>query len=149
MTARFTTSTPDAHYQLSVTYFKSPLLTLLASLDDFTSDNTTPHDICDAYSTLYLRIRGISSSLLQSTANTPILKPISEYSSALARCLQRDIRRALDDPLASSPHVRDATGLSEEAARFAHDMAMLSQYAIQVAAVICRFPALTSLFSRM
>ena len=156
MTERYNDPTHNSNSLFSLTYFKSPLLTLISSLDVSTADNLIVHDIIDAYATLSSRIRSISSLLTQGHSDFPALRAIANCSDALARCLQKDIRHALDDPFPTSFQApplqvltqRETTDSSEEEiVHTARDASMLAQYAIQTTATLFRFRPFTALFS--
>ncbi|KAI0349596.1 hypothetical protein OH77DRAFT_1499498 [Trametes cingulata] len=137
-------------------YFKSPVNTLLASLGGSEVADVSVHDLIDAYSTFSLRIQAARYPLSREYASHPSLKYVKNNCVAIARCLQRDIRRALVDPLArdfssmapqtlaSIPH--PSFHISEESASVAKNIAVLCQQALQLVSNICYFQALYSLF---
>lgn len=154
MTERSNGSTHNANFLSSLTYFQSPLLTLISSLDASTSDTITVHDIIDAYSTLSIRIRSVSTSLSSVTPDNIAIKTIANCSDALAHCLQRDIRRALGDPLASPSQAqgipspgRQSTQFPEEAVYAALDASALTQHAILTMSILLQVSSLHLLFS--
>ncbi|TFK93094.1 hypothetical protein K466DRAFT_538625 [Polyporus arcularius HHB13444] len=137
-----------------VTYFRSPLLTLVASIEH--NDVPVP-DILDAYSILTLRMQSLATSLELNASNLPALGYIAQSSEPLARRLQHDIRRALDDPFtlspATSPMIAHGsmaplpTDLQRDAVHAARDASLMTQYALCIVATVFRFPRLGSLFS--
>ncbi len=137
-----------------VTYFRSPLLTLVSSIEH--NDVPVP-DILDAYSILTLRIQSLASSLGLNASNLPALGLISQLSEPLARRLQHDIRRALDDPStlfpATFPMIARgvmaplSTDLHRDAVHAAREASLMTQYALRIVATVFRFPRLGSLFS--
>lgn len=152
MTERSNGSTHNAKFLSSLTYFQSPLLTLISSLDASTSDTITVHDIIDAYSTLSIRIRSVSTSLSSVTPDNIAIKTIANCSDALAHCLQRDIRRAFGDPLASPSQAqgipgRQSTQFPEEAVYAALDASALTQHAILTMSILLQVSSLHLLFS--
>lgn len=152
MTERSNGSTHNANFLSSLTYFQSPLLTLISSLDASTSDTITVHDIIDAYSTLSIRIRSVSTSLSSVTPDNIAIKTIANCSDALAHCLQRDIRRAFGDPLASPSQAqgipgRQSTQFPEEAVYAALDASALTQHAILTMSILLQVSSLHLLFS--
>lgn len=152
MTERSNGSTHNANFLSSLTYFQSPLLTLISSLDASTSDTITVHNIIDAYSTLSIRIRSVSTSLSSVTPDNIAIKTIANCSDALAHCLQRDIRRALGDPLASPSQAqgipgRQSTQFPEEAVYAALDASALTQHAILTMSILLQVSSLHLLFS--
>ncbi len=137
-----------------VTYFRSPLLTLVSSIEH--NDVPVP-DILDAYSILTLRIQSLASSLVLNASNLPALGFFAQTSEPLARRLQHDIRRALDDPFTLSPAISPMiargvmaplpTDLQRDAVHAAREASLMTQYALRIVATVFRFPRLGSLFS--
>ncbi|KAI0754826.1 hypothetical protein C8Q80DRAFT_1247683, partial [Daedaleopsis nitida] len=156
MTGRLDLSAHNANTSSSLTYLRSPLLTLMYSLQDDATDDMALYDILDAYSTLLIRIRTITPSLVTpNTLNNPQLALLSDSSEYLARCLQRDIRRVLDRPLRSGSQsyylgvvTVSLEEFDEDAAHHATIVSMVCQHAIQIAAVVFRLSYLHSPFSQ-
>ncbi|KAJ2992149.1 hypothetical protein NUW54_g8003 [Trametes sanguinea] len=134
------------------TYFRSPVNTLVASLQETPSEpDITSHDVLDAYSTFILRISTVARSLLHCN-DARSLQCVRGSSTSLSRCIQRDIRLALADPLAVAKSQTSATsswleaGLSDEQIYSARTTSAVCQSAFNLLSNIFSFPALYSLF---
>ncbi|CDO69848.1 hypothetical protein BN946_scf184884.g7 [Trametes cinnabarina] len=142
----------DANDLLHIhTYFKSPVNTLVASLQQ-TSEDITVHDLLDAYSTICLRVSTVEHALLPPN-DAPALQYVRSNSLSLGRCMQRDIRLALLDPLrvAKTESLASvswpAIGISEEQFCAARITAMLCHSALNLVSAIFRSAAMHRLFS--
>lgn len=80
------------------TFFKSPILTLLESLEDVDADHISNHDVLEAYATLSNQIKITAHLLTVATQEYPALSFLSKYTDPVIRCLRRDVKRALVDP---------------------------------------------------
>ncbi|EIN13013.1 hypothetical protein PUNSTDRAFT_131239 [Punctularia strigosozonata HHB-11173 SS5] len=114
------------------TYFRSPLSTLLHSLDG-TSSRITIIDLCDAYQTLLSRFQ-LHSRLLDASVSEPgipfaSLECLRRHTPALTRCLSRDI---------GGEFVQSGGGFKTR---------KLGHLALWVLAAIFRLDALHNLFS--
>ncbi|KAI0647932.1 hypothetical protein C8Q79DRAFT_952664 [Trametes meyenii] len=136
-------------------YYKSPLCTLVVSLDDNTGDISIC-DLIDAYSTFSLRVKACAAFINGDGQEVPSLQFLKKNSTALGHCIQRDIRRALRDPsLALNPLPKFRTvaspsiplaGISEAFLSLARTESTLCQYALQLLSNIFAFPTLCHLF---
>ncbi|KAI0667641.1 hypothetical protein C8Q78DRAFT_315288 [Trametes maxima] len=138
-------------------YFKSPLDTLVVSLED-DAGGISAYDLVDAYSTLSLRIKACATFVNRPIQEVPSFRLLKRNSSALGRCIQRDIRRALRDPsltqsspsqlgAIASPSVKWAD-ISEALMDLARTESTLCQHALQLLSNIFAFPTLHQLFSQ-
>ncbi|KAI0766353.1 hypothetical protein BD413DRAFT_481028 [Trametes elegans] len=130
-----------------VTYFKSPVITLHASLEDDSAHDTSIYNLIDAYSTLSLRVKVVADALLKGNGDNFALRLFSHYADAVGRCLHRDVRFLLADPLGSLPGPGPPPVGLEERASSAQLMTTLSLYALQFVSDIFAFPALHELFT--
>ena len=148
----------DQHSILPQTFLRSPILTLSGSLDSDAGGNISTHDLLDAYATLALRIRTICTPSTGDESTIPALRALKTHSFLLSCCVQRDIRRALEDPFGSptsqstnehlfNPMIQPITQPLRGLICAAQDSSALCQQAIQVVSLIFRFPALYSLFT--
>lgn len=148
------TPNPLAH----PTFFKSPVNSLLNTLANDTSEQTSVHSLLDAYSTLSCRIKAVASSLASNCEEYPSLQVLRKNAVPLGSCIQRDIRRASADPLSSNSHVASlgsistppiqTTNIPPEIVNTARETAMLCRYALQLVSNIFCLPALFILFPR-
>lgn len=148
----------DRHSTLPQTFLRSPILTLTLSLNDSIGEDITTHDVLDAYTILAFRLRTICSSFTGNESNIPALQALEINSDLLSCRLQRDIRRALEDPFGSSTSqstneplfntmVPSAIQPHEDLICAASEASTLCQRAIQIVSLAFRFPLLYSLFS--
>ncbi len=148
------TPNPLAH----PTFFKSPVNSLLNTLGDDTFEHTSVHNLLDAYGTLSYRIKAVAGSLASDCGGYPSLQFLKNNAVPLGRCVQRDIRRAFADPLASNPYAASlesistlsvqTTNLSPDIINTARQISMLCRYALQLVSNIFSLPALFTLFPR-
>ncbi|KAH9891761.1 hypothetical protein C8Q73DRAFT_87371 [Cubamyces lactineus] len=141
-------------------YFSSPVDTLIASLDRNSNDGLTVHDLLDAYSTFSLRIQAVAAPLSQGASphedDLLALRYIRDNASLLSRSIQRDLRRALFDPLPETSSVANLGTLantsypdltvSDERIYAAKHTSMLCQHALQLVSNLFRLPVLYRLF---
>ncbi|KAI0632232.1 hypothetical protein C8Q77DRAFT_1197483 [Trametes polyzona] len=137
------------------TYFRSPINVLIASLEADTSADHTLHDVLDAYATFSLRIKAVSS-LLSQAKDYVALRYLKSNVTSLARCIQRDLRRALREPFTSDSHTKGVgtasstvfptPGSSSAAVNTIRDIAAICHHALQLLSDIFHFPGLFSLF---
>lgn len=140
------------------TFFKSPVNSLLNTLGEDTFEHTSAHDLLDAYNTFSYRIKAVAGSLASDCEGYPSLQVLKNNAVALGRCMQRDIRRAFADPLASNSRVArlgsistspsQATNTPPEIINAARETSMLCQYALQLVSNIFCLPGLFILFPR-
>ncbi|KZT73902.1 hypothetical protein DAEQUDRAFT_808069 [Daedalea quercina L-15889] len=140
-------------------FLRSPILTLLESLEDVEHDHISIHDLTDAYSTLCARFKAISDVLSRDSANVPALRFIEEHSVPIVECLRRDVRRALVDPVMAAPQGAAAlidiarpldwsTNLdADEDMKIAKDTAHLCQTVLRTLSYIFRLPTLSVVFT--
>ncbi|CAL1712298.1 unnamed protein product [Somion occarium] len=139
------------------TYFRSPVCTLVASLEDEYHEVVSFHDVCQAYDLLCLRIQRIAEALLTHVNPVPpVLTCLQKYSSSIARCLRRDINCAFTYPLTDPPRpnrqIPDSVPLlfhnpPDDEVKVAEDASAICQHAIRLASIMFKFPALFNLFS--
>ncbi|KAI0335777.1 hypothetical protein GY45DRAFT_1292253 [Cubamyces sp. BRFM 1775] len=151
-------SKDNSHLLKIPSYFSSPVDTLIASLDRTPVDEPTVHDLLDAYGTFSLRIKAVAVPLSQDTTPDDLhaLRYIRHNSALLGRSIQRDIRRALFDPLPDTSNVANLDMLtdtsfpdftaSDERLFAAKHISMLCQLALQLVSNIFRLPVLHRLF---
>lgn len=137
------------------TFFKSPVLTLLESLEDLDADHVSMHDLLEAYAVLSNRIKITAHLLIEIDAEHPALNFLGQHSRSVAECLHRDVRRAFAEPLPQSSNQDAAIPTSfdllpEEASlnleKQVVDMSAVCHAALVVVSNIFRFKALSALF---
>lgn len=148
------TPNPLAH----PTFFKSPVNSILNTLSDDTFEHTSVHNLLDAYSTLSCRIKAVAGSLASDCEGYPSLQFLKNNVVPLGRCMQRDIRRAFADSLASNSRVASLGSISTSPIQTtnippgninrARETAMLCRYALQLVSNIFCLPGLFILFPR-
>lgn len=129
-------------------YILSPISTLVYSTEHPTT--LTAHDILDAYSTLYTRLRLCCEMLSQPQATISQLQAFEALKAAatpMCTALLRDMQR---EDFRSFPSVSNngkitATGLR----RLAVDSASVSNRALQICSMLFRFPVLSACFPGM
>ena len=149
--ARSSGTNPSTH----VRYLRSPILTILESIEDVHQDYISLHDLVDAYHTLCTRLKGISDVLCDENVNVPALCCLEEQSVPFIQCLRKHIRGALVDPLLDpsqrsptwmDPYNRASIPVTDDGVKLARDTALLCQSALRVASYILRFPKLFVIF---
>jgi hypothetical protein len=128
-------------------YFRSPIETLSDSLTYGSS--VSLHDLTDAYSTLSMRIRSQSGTIVHVDKNHIALRPLKLFSGELYQCLRRDIRIALDDPFSNTEDFMTPKLLDVETdnVKYARDVLALSLHSLRFISDLFRFQALHSMFS--
>ena len=152
MTEVHITDEPDPGFP-SVAYLEAPLITILASLNEATSNDIPTDHLLDSYHTLLLRLRDIAPFLSERRSTSPALQIWSSSAGAIGCCLQREIRRAYEDILLSTSQTHTPSGLPflsppEDMLSIARENAALCQVALRVTAVIFKFSVLHSCFCR-
>ncbi|TCD64131.1 hypothetical protein EIP91_004512 [Steccherinum ochraceum] len=137
-------------------FFHSPLTTLSKSLNELTSDAISTHDILQAYVTFCDRIKVLARHMSEDPLScSAALEPVGRYASQITRCLQRDIRRALQNPFPASAVREDAIPESmaystpthsDDDMKHAQDLSAVSQHALLLCSNIFRLPALSTYF---
>jgi hypothetical protein len=159
-TSQEATSSPIPHSDLvnSRTYFKSPIETLVASIEDFAFDHISVNDLLHAYDTLSARIRLQIAVVSVSNTAWEALTSFQLHSAPVVCALRRDIRRVLEEspfvpglgtlePQAGlSSEIPDADLHRTEKARVA---VQLAYHALRFLSDILRFPVLHTIFSSM
>ena len=142
-----------------VRYLRSPVLTILESIEDIHQDYLSFHDLVDAYHNLCSRLKGISGVLCDETANVPALCYLQKQSIPFIQCLRMHIRGALVDPMLTAsqrsstlmgvfrPAHWQSTPVTDENIKLARDTALLCQSALRMVSYILRFPALSAVFA--
>lgn len=141
-----------------VRYLRSPVLTVLESIEDIHQDYLSFHDLVEAYHTFCSRLKGISGVLCDETANVPALCFLEEQSVPFIQCLRKHVRGALVDPMLTAsqrssalvgvfrPDHWQSTPVTDEDIKLARDTALLCQSALRTVSYILRFPALSAVF---
>lgn len=134
--------------------FKAPIATLLESLEE--ENDLTPHDIAQAYSSLYTRIKSLGTVLSDATPLAcPALEFLQSHAGEISICIRRDVRRALEDNIAMGEESnRDAAGnvwypsvVTDDKFRYLKEMVEVSHSALQVVSSFFAFHSLSSLLS--
>ncbi|KAA1477415.1 hypothetical protein DENSPDRAFT_885090 [Dentipellis sp. KUC8613] len=123
-------------------YLYDPFDTLFFSLDDSAHEYLSPHDIMEAYNTIYLRLRASADQLASSAAHCPpALQFFKNDHEAVSAVLTRDISRALSLPLGLSRNFGTSTDPSRSepeessvAARYAKDSSTICHFALRALA---------------
>ena len=155
MTEVHNTDEPDSRTP-SAAYLEAPLTTILATLDEDTSNDISTDHLLDSYHTLLLRLRDIAPFPSGRGGTSPALHAWSSTSSAIGYCLQREIRRAYEDVLLLTsqtctppPRASGAPSpfnLPQDTLCIAQENAALCQIALRVTAVIFKFSVLHRCF---
>lgn len=147
------------HPSTDVRYLRSPISTILESIEDVHKEYLSAHDLIDAYHTLCSRLRDISGVLSNESAKVPALRCLEEQSVPFTRILRKHVREALVDPLLTAsqrssvwvgalrPYNWPSTPVTDEDMKLARDTASLCQSALRVVSYILRFPALSAVFT--
>lgn len=140
-------STPAAN----PAFFEAPITTILASYDPVYAHTISSHHLMDAYHTLLFRLKIAAPSLSAHGPAHPPLQAWASNSTTLARCIQRDIRRSIEDSIvlaSQQPSNRDACSseLHPGMLRAARDATTLSQLAVRVVTMVFKFPVLQAQF---
>lgn len=139
----------------SPTYFRSPILTLLESLENGTV-RVCPHDLLHAYDVFSTRVKRLFSEVLADDDAVPALDFLRQHSHALAECLKRDIAGVHVNPFPVVPssfgQIPDTIppsppGTSDEELRVAQDASALCHQALRLLSSIFYFPWLAVVFS--
>ncbi|KAJ6475046.1 hypothetical protein C8R47DRAFT_1143368 [Mycena vitilis] len=148
-----TPSEPADDPLASPAFFMSPAETLLESTGP-NADSISFHDLIEAYNTFSLRIKSQIRVIVNAEASPSSLVSLKEYSHQLSEALQRDLRRARDEPLSQSRHTSFAQDsfqttpeMDEEEIRVARELALLSQQLLRFLSNIFSFQPLYSIFS--
>jgi hypothetical protein len=126
-------------------YFRSPIETLSDSLTYESSISL--HDLIDAYSTLSMRIRSQSATIVHVDNNHIALRPLKLFSGEIYQCLRRDIRIALDDPFSEDFMTPKFLDVETDNVKYARDVLALSLHSLRFISDLFRFQALHSMFS--
>ncbi|KAJ7625389.1 hypothetical protein DFH06DRAFT_1058831 [Mycena polygramma] len=137
----------------SPAFFMSPAETLLESTGP-NADSISFHDLIEAYNTFSLRIKSQIRVIMEAEASPCSLVSLKEYSHQLSEALQRDLKRARDEPLSQSRRTSFAQDsfqtnpeMDEEEIRVARELALLSQQLLCFLSNIFSFRPLYSIFS--
>ncbi len=139
----------------SLTYFRSPILTILESLENGRA-RICSHDLLHAYDVLSSRVKGLSSEVLAEDDTVPALDFLRQHSHALAECLKRDIAKMHVYPFAVVPNsvgqLPDTISpsppeVSDEELKIARDASALCHQALGLLSSIFYFPWLAMVFS--
>ncbi len=134
--------------------FKAPIATLLESLEE--DNDLTPHDIAQAYSLFYTRIKSLVTVSPDATPLTyPALEFLQSHTGEVVMCIKRDVRRALEDNIAMGEESNlDAAGnvwypsvVTDDKFRYLKEMVEVSHGALQVVSSFFAFHSLSSLLS--
>ncbi|KAI0086959.1 hypothetical protein BDY19DRAFT_957657 [Irpex rosettiformis] len=136
--------------------FKAPVSTLLESLEE--DNEITPHDLTEAYSLIYSRIKSLAPSLSDAAPTTRLPDPfqfLRQHTQEVALCVKRDIERVLEDCITDEEEFnRDAGGIiwypsivTDDKFRYLKESVDVSHSALQVVSSFFAFYSLSSLFS--
>ena len=138
------------------TYIKSPIDTLLESLEDNESDHISPHDLLHAYDALSSRVRSQIGAFATSDRAWHALVPLQSRSTQIIRVLRRDILRVCVEPsqshgnsLSDDISATEKREFMEASVKYARDMVSVSHHALRFLSDIFRFSALRSAFASM
>jgi hypothetical protein len=157
-TSQEATSSPIPHFDLvnSRTYFKSPIETLVASIEDLASDHISVSDLLHAYNTLSARIRLQIAVVSVSNTTWEALTSLQLHSAPVVCALRRDIRRVLaESPCTTGLGALEPQDcLSSDTPRTdlhhtqkARMDLELAYHALRFLSDILRFPVLHTIFS--
>ncbi|KAG7088280.1 hypothetical protein E1B28_012293 [Marasmius oreades] len=128
------------------TIFRSPLITILASLDYSrpVSQRISCHDLVDAYSTITL---GLKTNIVNDSSLDPnsLGLPMKPQASEFVCAVRRDSKSVLYGP--SSDEQTESVPVSENEVQTAWNTATLSNHALRLVSVIFGFPHLQSFFT--
>lgn len=139
-------------------YFRSPIATLLESLEDQYQERLSLHDISQAYNVLCHRVRKVADHL--TTVCNPVphaLAYLRDHSTSLTSCIRRDLSYAFTRVIPDSPpydaSIPDSvppprSDPQDEDLKHAEDSSYLCKFCLTVVCTILKFPALSSLFAR-
>lgn len=138
-------------------YFRSPILTLLESLEDLYQEHISLNDISQAYDVLCCRIRQVAE-LIGTPCDPfpPALVYLQDHSSSLASCLRRDISYAFTRSSSESPPSdvlipdsvpRQRREPQEEELKYVEDSSELCQFCLELLCMLLKLPILSSLFT--
>lgn len=141
-------------------YLVGPIETIVCSRKALLSGHLSHHDITEAYRTLSMRIRQSSCHLSVVSVSFPALDPLRDKGADVVAALRRDILRALrtypwhtpEEPSSrSSGPTAESIGWGPTTynTNCATDFSTLCHYALRVLSEIFRFPALSSMFTRV
>lgn len=169
---RHTTPEPEDDPLRHETLVVSPLKVLVASLDNTPDTSITLKDIIEAWSVIFMRLR----SRFPSDVEEPdALRPFQANIEPLLLALERDIRRALVNPVSKNSNTPDSSdygdndsvftessdmdtpkppkpargGLTEFEVTYARDLYMVCSAALKVVSLIFWVPQLYSLIEGM
>lgn len=133
--------------QTFAAFCASHIGTLIASLDD-SSNDTTFHDIIQAYFFLSRKIRALKGPILSDPSYTAH-SPLRRHSSQLARVLKRDICRAFLDPVDEycnkfRPNLNPRS-VDDLTLQYLRDWSLLCQGALYLVSDIISIPPLLSM----
>lgn len=129
------------------TYLQSPIETFLESLEDEFAERISSYDVIQAYGLCSARVKKISALVRDGDERAIAVRYLKDNTSAVSRCLSRDIGRALIDvcpEIDDSDVGEDASRvvLSEEALQQARNNAALAQHALVLIGEISCVPEL-------
>ena len=143
----------------SRTYFKSPIETLVGSMEELASHHISISDLLHAYNTFSSRVRLQIGVVLTSNTTWSALTPLQFHSAQVACALRRDIRRVLAQPsfVPNSASLRqlqpqagsssDTTGTNLHHSPITREVVELAHQALRFLSDIFRFPTLHTIFS--
>ena len=154
-------SSPISHSDLvdSRTYFKSPIETLVGSMEELASHHISISDLLHAYNTFSARVRLQIGVVLTSNITWSALTPLQFHSAQVVCALRRDIRRVLERPsfvpisaslLQLQPQAgssSDTTGTNLHHSPITREAVELAHQALRFLSDIFRFPTLHTIFS--
>ena len=114
-------------------YFKTPITTLLQSIEDVSGTTISPFDVTQAYNLCSLRVKEMSEVLTDRPEREVAMRYLQENASILSKCVARDIGRAstlfTGDVNVTDPNASDVV-LTEEELKEARDRSTLAQHAL-------------------
>ncbi|KAJ3552100.1 hypothetical protein NM688_g4332 [Phlebia brevispora] len=133
-------------------YLKSPIATLLESVEDESLERVSRCDMIQAYSLLSARIKNLSSALKNDDERTKAVQYLTENASKIFECLTRDIQRTFNpfnltaERSEGSPSSPDETLLQDKLSGVRENSA-LAQHALVLVAEISAVPECSSLLN--
>lgn len=114
-------------------YLKSPISTLLESLEDELQERVSTLDVIQAYGLCSARVKNLSSAVGDKQERTEAFNYLRENASSVLQCLARDIKGAMTEFYGEATNItmspRALTGARASATLAQHALAFVAQMA--------------------
>lgn len=128
-------------------YLRSPIDTLLESVEDESMEKIYLYDLIQAYGLFFARAKKLSEVLCDDAKRADAMVYLQENSSAICKCLVRDIRRVIA-PLRSPQDTTDVPyELTKDEVNEARDKSSLAQHALVLLAQVFSLPNSSYIFN--